>query len=98
MNRTSSNTGMYPFFFNHGYHINPIEDITADNTEGPAISPAAIDQNWLDKYQEATAFAQASLALAQEVQERHAYRRHQPTEAFRVYDCVYLRLKNLRAK
>ena len=61
MSRASSTTGMSPFVFNHGYHINPIDDTTADDTQGSAISPAARGRNWLDKHREATAFAQATI-------------------------------------
>ena len=94
-NRSSSTTGISPFFFTHGYHIDPIEP-TSNYEPGSHVSPATAGQNWLQKHREATGFAQASMALAQETQERHANRGRQAAEAFRVGDRVYLRLRNVR--
>ena len=94
-NRVASSTGLSPFFATHGYHVNLLEN-PVSGSEGSAISPATSARTWLDKQREATAFAQASLAAAQEVQERHANRGRQAAEAFKVGDRVLLRLKNIR--
>ncbi|KAL2885051.1 retrovirus polyprotein, partial [Ceratocystis lukuohia] len=93
-NWVSASTGISPFFFCHGYHIDPIET-DASHPTGSSISPATAGHNWLAKHREATAFSQASMALAQEVQERHANKGRQVAESFQVGDRVYLRLKNV---
>lgn len=94
-NRTSATTGLSPFYFTHGYHLNPIDHQDVPKP-GSDISPATAGHNWLLKHRDATSFAQASMALAQETQERHANRGRQAAESFRVGDQVYLRLKNVR--
>ena len=93
-NRTSSSTGLSPFFLTHGYHLNLLG--SQEPTElGSPQSPATQAELWLEKRRDATAFAQASLAAAQETQERHANRGRQPAEAYRVRDRVFLRLKHV---
>ncbi|KAL2885130.1 retrovirus polyprotein [Ceratocystis lukuohia] len=94
-NRVSASTGISPFFFCHGFHVDPIET-KATRPIGSSISPATAGHNWLAKHCEATAFSQASMALAQEVQERHANKGRQVAESFQVGDKVYLKLKNVR--
>ena len=100
-NRTSTSTGLSPFFLGHGFH----QDLLGTPTEmGPAgplgspHSPATKGQLWLEKQRDAIAFAQASMAAAQETQERHANRGRQAAEAFKVGDRVWLRLKNVRTQ
>ncbi|KAL5612428.1 uncharacterized protein BROUX77_002584 [Berkeleyomyces rouxiae] len=94
-NRTATATGLSPFFFTHGYNIDPL-DLTTDHEPGSTVSPATAGHNWLAKHRDATAFAQASMAVALETQERHANRGRQAAEAFKVGDRVYLRLRNVR--
>ncbi|KAL5604648.1 uncharacterized protein BROUX77_004834 [Berkeleyomyces rouxiae] len=94
-NRTATATGLSPFFFTHGYNIDPL-DMTTDHEPGSTVSPATAGHNWLAKHRDATAFAQASMAFALETQERHANRGRQAAEAFKVGDRVYLRLRNVR--
>jgi len=94
-NKTSASTGISPFFFGHGFHMNAIDELTSDDKLGSTKSPATKAREWLDKHRDANAFAQASMALAQETQERHANRGRQTAESLRIGDKVYLRLKNI---
>ena len=95
-NRTVSSIGLSPFFCTHGYHLELLEAPAKPESLGSTRSPATQAQLWLDKRRDATGFAQASLALAQETQERHANRGRQVAESFQVGDRVLLRLKNIR--
>ena len=94
-NRTSASTGFSPFFLTHGFHQ---DTVIPDRTEdvGSDVSPATRGHQWLDKQRDATAFAQAAMAIAQENQERHTNRSRQAAERFTVGDRVWLRLKNVK--
>ena len=94
-NRTSASTGMSPFFLTHGFHQAPIER-NHEEPLGSDQSPATHGQKWLDKQRDAITFAQASMALAQESQERNANQARQMADAFHVGDRVWLRLKNIK--
>ena len=93
-NRTSSSTGLSPFFITHGYHLELLEQPAGK--PGSPNSAATLAELWLDKRRNAIAFAQASLAAAQDTQERHANRGRQAAEAFQPGDKVLLRLKNIK--
>ncbi|KAL5594182.1 uncharacterized protein BROUX77_007529 [Berkeleyomyces rouxiae] len=75
-NRTAIATGLSPFFFTHGYNIDPL-DLTTDHEPGSTVSPATAGHNWLAKHRDATAFAKASMAVALETQQQHVNRGRQ---------------------
>ena len=95
-NRTASLTGLLPFFMTHGYHAQIVEARPIPELEGSPKSPAELGRQWVSRWTEAAEFAQAAMAAAQEVQERHANESRQSAEALRVGDRVWLRLKNFR--
>lgn len=101
-NRTTTTTGISPFFLTHGFHQDILGSV-ADESLGPVVeelgsnqSPATRGQLWVEKQKDALAFAQAAMAAAQETQERHANRGRQAAEAFRIGDRVWLKLKNVK--
>lgn len=97
MNRTSSSTGISPFFFTHGYHGKIIDSIESpSDTETSTKTIPEKRQAIVNKMNDAAAMAQASLATAQEAQEQQANKQRRAHEAFRPGDPVYLRLKNLK--
>jgi transposase InsO family protein len=97
-NRATSSTGLSPFFLNHGFHHQILEgpegEEESNNERGSKHSPAEQGRQWLEKQRAAVAFAQASMAMAQEIQEKYANQGRQGADSFRVGDRVWLRLKN----
>lgn len=95
-NRTATSTGLSPFFYTHGYHIDPIdikEPLRADNK-----SPIAMAESMVKRLREATEWAQAAMASAQEEQEKQANAKRQPADQFKPGDKVWLRLQNVRSE
>lgn len=92
-NRTSSATGMSPFFATHGYHVHPIEVDEPLRTSGG--TPIATGEALISKLKEATENAQIMMAAAQERYEQYANMHRQPSEQFQVGDHVWLNLKNI---
>ncbi|KAK1914303.1 hypothetical protein P3342_007549 [Pyrenophora teres f. teres] len=91
--RTSSVTGMSPFFATHGYNIEPIEVEEKLRTTGR--TPIAKGEALIAKLQDATEMAQTMIAAAQEKYETYANEHRQPAKQFRVGDKVWLRLQNI---
>jgi transposase InsO family protein len=91
--RTSSVTGMSPFFATHGYNIEPIEVEEPLRTEGK--TPVARGEALISKLKEATEVAQTMMAAAQEKYETYANRNRRPAEQFHVGDKVWLNLGNI---
>jgi hypothetical protein len=92
--RTSSTTGLSPFFMTHGFHQAVIE--ISEGPQGTKKSPVEQGRELVKKWSDATEIAQAAMLDAQETQERHANTNRQVSEALRVGDRVWLRLKNVR--
>ncbi|OAQ61360.1 Pol [Purpureocillium lilacinum] len=95
-NRTATSTGLSPFFFTHGYHLDPVQVKEALRPDGK--SPAAKAEGIVKRFQEATEWAQAAMASAQERQEENANARRQPSDQYKPRDKVWLRLRNIRSK
>jgi hypothetical protein len=98
-NQDAASTGVSPFFLDHGYHartgtelmLPPLhEDVTT------ARNPQEIAEATIAKLAEALSFAQAMMASSQELQERQANRRRDPSWAYKVGDKVWLDLRHLR--
>jgi transposase InsO family protein len=68
-NRTATSTGISPFFFTHGYHVEPISvnETLRINEESPITAAETL----INKFKEATEWAQTAMALAQERQEEY---------------------------
>ncbi|KAJ6437064.1 hypothetical protein O9K51_10361 [Purpureocillium lavendulum] len=95
-NRTATSTGLTPFFFTHGYHLEPVQVKEALRPDGK--SPVAKAEGIVRRFQEATEWAQAAMASAQERQEDNANTRRQPSDQYKPGDKVWLRLRNIRSK
>ena len=81
----------------HSYNIDLINRLPEQpESQGPAKSPIQVAQNLLRSWANAATLAQASMAAAQEIQERQANKGRRAAERFEVGDRVWLRLKNVK--
>jgi hypothetical protein len=91
-NRDSSITGVSPFFLTHGYHAEPIQQVTR---QAPKLSPAAEAERFLQRIHEGQEYAQAAMAWAQQRMEDDANKSRQPAEVLKTGDKVWLSLRNI---
>jgi hypothetical protein len=92
-NRDTSTIGLSPFFIQHGYHVTPIQEV--EKSPIPSFSPRARAEAFVQRLKDATDFAQAAMAAAQQSMEESANTRRTPAESFKVGDMVWLSLKNI---
>ena len=100
--RQASSTGVSPFFLQHGYNVDPIEINTHTSSQEYTIS----EQNGkkaaeaiANKFKEVFEFMQASMAEAQQEQERQANRHRKQPKQLRIGDKVWLSLgKHFRTR
>jgi len=88
--RISSITGVSPFFLSHGYEL-PVFQLYDEVRENPTEdSPSAIERGEaiVRKLQQANDWAKASMASAQEDQQRQFNRTRQQSPQYRVGDKV----------
>ncbi|KAI1007829.1 hypothetical protein K3495_g399 [Podosphaera aphanis] len=90
-NRTSSAIGMSPFFADHGYHVDPIQQI---EEIGTLTEPAKRAQIFVKRLREAEELAQAAMASAQHRMEEYSNRSRKEAEKFKG-DLVWLNLINI---
>lgn len=96
--RDSVTTGVSPFFLSHGYNVDPLQfDREPQAFEKPR-NPVEQGQTILKKLKDATMWAQASMAAAQQEQEHQANRHRQPAPEYRVGDTVWLNMKNVKTE
>jgi hypothetical protein len=99
-NRDATSTGISPFFATHGYHVDLLSAPADGGEEEPlrteGQSPVAKGEAFVARLREATVFAQAAIASAQERQEEYANQGRQAAEQFHVGDRVWLKLKNIK--
>lgn len=95
-NHDASSTNVSPFFLMHGYHVSPIilddPPLPRSQNESPIQKGEAIVQKLI----QAREWAQASMAMAQQIQEESANRTRQQSYQFKKGDKVWLNLKNIR--
>ena len=98
-NKVATSTRLSPFFITHGYNVD-ILDLTKgeDSLRTSGRSPVTQGEAFVARLQEATMFAQAAMAAAQEQQEEYANRGRQAAEQFCVGDKVWLNLKNIKTQ
>ena len=94
----ATSTGINPFFITHKYNT-PLLNYnitTADGTKNRgARTPAEIGNKITRKLREASDFAQAVIAYAQDIQQQYANQHRQLAERLRAGDRVWLNLKNV---
>jgi hypothetical protein len=92
-NRDSSSTGLSPFFFTHGYHVDPIgiEEVDLDNLRATERA----GNGFVDRLAEATNWATAAMAAAQERQQDQANRSRQAAPVYKPGDKVWLNLRHI---
>jgi hypothetical protein len=93
-NRTATSTGLSPFFATHGYHVDPIR--TEEPLRQSGLTPVERGEAFVARLREASEWAQAAIATAQEQQEWHANLVRKPADQFKAGDKVWLRLKNVK--
>ena len=94
--REATSTKVSPFFLQHGYNVDPIQLETGDDAEAQLHGRQRTDQEKADsivsKLRTVFELAQASMAEAQQEQERQGNRRRREARQLRVGDKVWLRL------
>jgi hypothetical protein len=93
LNNRDTNLGVSPFFLTHGYHIEPVSQVPSPLTKPSNLEKLA--ETFVKRLSDATEFAQAAMASAQQIMEDSANRSRQPAELFKVGDKVWLKLKNI---
>jgi hypothetical protein len=97
-NHDAASTGVSPFFLTHGYHVHPVELDDVGVPVRERVSPIQRGETIVRKLRDACEWAQASMAVAQQVQEDVTNRSRQQAPSFKVGDKVWLSLENVRTK
>jgi hypothetical protein len=94
--RDSASTGISPFFLDHGYHVEPpqLEEEPRDIPNTRTMRQRGED--FVAKLKGASETAQATMATAQQRQEKAANCRRSEAPAYRPGDKVWLDLRNVR--
>ena len=92
LNNRDTVLGLSPFFLTHGYHIEPVPQVSP---MARSSDPEKRAEAFVRRINDATEFAQASMASAQQIMEDSANRSRQAAERFKVNDRVWLNLKNI---
>ena len=85
-NRDVSSTGLSPFFFTHGYHIDPVR-LELGNIEN-LVPPEKAGEAFLSRLRDATDWAQSAIVTAQDEQQKQANRHRQAAPVYKVGDKV----------
>jgi hypothetical protein len=96
-NRDAASTGLSPFFFTHGYHIDPIG---LDDVEEPqsTLLPEKAGETFVNRLRDATDWTQSAIAMAQEEQQNQANKLRQAAPVYKQGDQVWLNLRNVRSQ
>ncbi|KAI0996390.1 hypothetical protein K3495_g11790, partial [Podosphaera aphanis] len=92
-NWTSASIGMSPFFVEHGYNVEPIQQVE------PLVQPtepAKRATRFVKRLREAEELAEAAMASSQHRMEEYANQKRKESEIFKVGDRVWLNLRNIQ--
>jgi hypothetical protein len=93
-NRDAASTGLAPFFVTHGYHVEPVCLVVDKPLAGSSNKAAA--EAYVARLEEATDWAQAAIAAAQDRQQRSANRSRRAAPVYKEGDMVWLNLRHVR--
>ncbi len=91
--RNAASTGFSPFFLQHGYDVDPLQDNhnqVVENLHRQGMEPSKAALAMTAKFKEVFDFVQAKMADAQQEQERFANRHRQEAPLIRAGDKVWL--------
>ena len=91
-NRDNSRHGMSAFYLTHGYHAEPIQQVTKGRG---TKDPAARANAFVSRLWEGQELARSAMVTAQQIMEHQANRKRRPAEQLRVGDHVWLNLRNV---
>ena len=94
-NYDASATGISPFFFTHGYHVDLIRLDKAIELRPHAKAPQKASDAFISCLQDITDWAMAAIASAQDCQQEQANRTRQAAPVYHVGDMVWLNLRNV---
>ena len=97
-NHVATSTGISPFNLTHGYDVDILAQSQDADTSPPRDSPIGRADALHSRLREATTFAQAAMASAQERQSHYADEHRQAAPSFAIGSTVWLRLKNVHSK
>jgi hypothetical protein len=95
--RNATSTGVAPFFLQHGYDVDPLR---LDPVQGPNEEAHTAEErsdreraeSVVTKFREVLSLAQASMAEAQQEQEKQANKSRKEARRYKVGDKVWLRI------
>lgn len=94
--RNATSTGISPFFLQHGYEVDPLQlKIDGQSQFKKPAEQLSDEQKAAEiavKLQQVVELAQASIAVAQQEQERQANKTRREAQSYRVGDKVWLKL------
>ncbi|KAI0991093.1 hypothetical protein K3495_g17094, partial [Podosphaera aphanis] len=73
-NKDNASTGLSPFFLEHGYHIDPIQQIQPNTSEHKS-TPSKRAEKFMSRIIDAQEYASAAMAAAQQQMEEQANRK-----------------------
>ncbi|KAI1002406.1 hypothetical protein K3495_g5798 [Podosphaera aphanis] len=92
-NRDCAGAGLSPFFLDHEYHAEPVQQVSLiDKALTPPIKRA---ENFVTIIREAQEYAAAAMATAQQLMEENSNKKRSSAPVLRVGDKVWLNLKNI---
>ena len=97
-NHVASSTGISPFNLTHGYDVDILAHPASDASSGARDSPIGRADALHSRLQEATIFAQAAMASAQERQSHYSNQHRQAAPNIPIGSAVWLRLKNVNSE
>jgi hypothetical protein len=97
-NRDAASTGISPFFFTYGYHVDLISLDEASQLQDVLTPPGIAGETFVNRLREAIDWAQAAITSAQAQQEEQTNQWRQAAPTYKKDDWVWLNLRNVRTQ